>query len=113
MHSSLSQQKDPAAVMLKLPRKSVSPDQFDYGSLIGKTFSLEHTYGGFNIDTLGHSAGCGSLHISGVGSDQRVFSHTGLAAAPSIGAVGVGLGTLEGIGRMSVRLRSFSVEMWP
>jgi hypothetical protein len=112
LNTPMSEQRDEAKVMLSLPRMTLSPDALDYGSLGGKRFTLEHTYGGYNIDTLGHSAGCGSLQISGVGSDQRVFSQTGLAAAPSIGAVGITLATIDGIGRMSVRLRNFSVEVW-
>ncbi|CAN5709794.1 hypothetical protein BH23GEM1_BH23GEM1_10580 [soil metagenome] len=62
---------------------------------------------------VGHAAGCGFLTIGGVGKDLRVFTNTGLSVATgSIGAIGVAIITKNGIGRMSVLLRRFSIATW-
>jgi hypothetical protein len=98
-----SLQRDDAKVMLR---------PLDYGQYSAKRFVLEHAYGGFNIGTIGHSAGSGALSITGLDPDQRVFSNTGLASGQSIGALGIALVTIDGIGRLSVHLRKFSVEIW-
>lgn len=82
-------------------------------------FSLEHSFCGWNAEANKHTPGSGSLKIlrtwqSDV-QDHRVFSNNALPSFPgqveSIGALGVSLVTLSGYGRMSVRLRTFSIWM--
>ncbi len=98
-----SLQRDDAKVMLT---------PLDYGHFGAKRFVLEHTYCGFNIDTIGHSAGSGALSIAGLDPDQRVFSNNKLSVGQWIGALGISIATIDGIGRLSVHLRKFSVEIW-
>jgi hypothetical protein len=78
-------------------------------------FVLQHSFCGVN-----RIAGFGALAI-GSKSDSRAYSTTALAPAaptplagdPTIGAVGISLATIRGVGTISVRLRRFSVSMWP
>lgn len=83
-------------------------------------FSLEHSFCGWNAGANGHTPGYGSLKIVRAKqfevSDHRVFSSNALTApAPvtSIGALGVSLVTLNGVGRMRVRLRTFTIWFNP
>ena len=101
----------------------------DYAKYHGPSptlFVLEHAFCGIQAGLapvpatttpnapIGHSAGCGFLDIGGK-KDLRVFSSTGLSkiATASIGALGVAVITLTGVGKISVRLRRFSVAIWP
>jgi hypothetical protein len=78
-------------------------------------FALEHSFCG-----VGRVAGFGTLTI-GTKRDTRAYSSTALAPAsptavgsrPTLGALGVSLATTRGVGTMSVRLRRFSVSVWP
>ena len=95
-----------------------------WGSL-DTLFVLEHAFCGIQAgpapvppattpNAIGHSAGCGFLEIRPNGKeDLRVFSSTGLSkvANTSIGALGVALVTLTGVGEILVRLRRFSVAI--
>jgi hypothetical protein len=80
-------------------------------------FSLEHSFCGNKAEDNKHTPGSGSLKIlrtwQSEVQDHRVFSNDALISYPgqltSIGALGVSLVTLSGYGRMSVRLRTFSI----
>lgn len=80
-------------------------------------FSLEHSFCGWNAETNDHTPGSGTLKIyrswQPEVQDHRVFSSDAIASYPgqvtAIGALGVSLVTLSGFGRMSVRLRTFSI----
>lgn len=80
-------------------------------------FSLEHSFCGWNAAANKHTPGCGWLKIyrswQPEAQDHRVFSSDAFTSSPgqvtAIGALGVSLVTLNGFGRMSVRLRTFSI----
>ena len=86
-------------------------------------FTLEHSFCGYNAEAIGHTAGCGFLTVAipvvpssqaeEVLQDHRVYTSDKLTSVrPRISTVptlGVSLGTQTGVGRMSVRLRSFAV----
>lgn len=81
-------------------------------------FVLEHLFCGVKSAHapagLGYSVGCGELTI-GNRHDQRAYSNAGLsdAGAPtSIGALGITLVTVSGVGQIIIRLRKFSVSTW-
>ena len=117
-----SEQRDQAAP-LDAP---LDYDQYQGSSSRRPTlFVLEHAFCGIqagpapvpattNLNApVGHSAGCGFLNIGGK-KDLRVFSSTGLSqvANASIGALGIAVITQSGVGKISVRLRRFSVAIW-
>lgn len=80
-------------------------------------FTLEHWFCGKGLAGNKHIPGGCSLKISRgaqcEGIDQRVYSSDVLSAAAAststIGALGVSLVTKDGFGRISVRLRTFSI----
>ena len=76
-------------------------------------FAMEFAFCGHDAVSAGHSVGSGSLAI-GTRNDQRVFSSTALStgAPPWIGALGIAVVTLSGVGQIMVRLRNFSVSIW-
>ena len=92
------------------------PDGTD-GVVDPPVFTLEHSFCGWNFAANGHTVGAGSLKISRAyapleAHDHRVYSSDALASAPqpvtSIRALGTSLAAV-GVGRMSVRLRTFSL----
>ena len=80
-------------------------------------FTLEHSFCGRDTAANKHVVGSGRLAIARTSQpevrDHRVYSSDALRHAgppvSSIGALGVSLGTIDGIGTMKVRLRTFSV----
>jgi hypothetical protein len=91
----------------------VSP--LDYSQLSPGRILLEHHFCGKKAPGR-YSIGYGSLSIGPPikKNDQRVFSSTGLSGGQQswIGALGVTLVTLTGVGQITVRLRNFSISMW-
>jgi hypothetical protein len=79
-----------------------------------RRFTLEHAFAGFDYDTAGHTVSCGALSISGYRPDQRVFSNAAISTNPQtwIGALGISIATIDGIGTMRARFRFFTVETW-
>ena len=85
-------------------------------------YTLQHQFCGVGavggILPSGHAVGCGFLNV-GARADARVFTHTSLWAnvvvgrVAMIGALGVSVITRNGVGKMSARLTSFSVDVWP
>jgi len=91
----------------------ISP--IDYSQLSPGRFVLEHHFCG--VKAAGrYSIGYGSLSIGPPISktDQRVYSNLGLSGGQQswIGALGVTLVTLDGVGQIMVRLRGFSISTW-
>jgi hypothetical protein len=87
-----------------------------------KRFILEHAFCGYGAAAAanGHTPGSGSLIIRQAGwfpepdkTDHRVYSSSALSAVgepeTSIGALGVSLVTAIGVGRLTVRLRTFTL----
>jgi hypothetical protein len=80
-------------------------------------FTLEHSFCGRDAAANKHVVGGGRLAIARTWlpevRDHRVYSSDALRRAgppvSSVGALGVSLGTLKGVGTMRVRLRTFSV----
>ncbi|HSE41969.1 MAG TPA: hypothetical protein VLH08_14490, partial [Acidobacteriota bacterium] len=82
--------------------------------------SLAHSFCGIGANDIAHTSGCGFLKLTRIWPpelrDHRVYSsntliHQGSAAITSVGALGVSIATLRGEGRVSARLRSFSVSI--
>ena len=85
-------------------------------------FTLSTSFCGWDTIKLGHSVGCGFLKISRSWrpevEDHRVFSNNSFIPildpeTPSrnaIRALGISVATQQGIGRMSARIRSFSLS---
>ncbi len=84
------------------------------GEFEAPLFTLEHSFSGIEPAHRVPTVDCGLLTISRSWleprRDHRLFSSDALTSplAPSIGALGVALASL-GVGRMTVRLRSFEV----
>jgi len=80
-----------------------------------RRFTLENAFCGIDSAAIGkRSVGSGTLSVTGLGSDHRVFSHTGITSSAQqdwIGALGASVATL-GVGQMRARLRSFAVDIW-
>lgn len=112
----------PNGVRLNTPGHLEAPDQagmlitpLDYAALTPGRFVLQHHFCGINA-ARGYTIGYGSLTIGPPirKDDQRVYSNAGLSTGQQtwIGALGVALVTIQGAGRISVRVRSFSVWIW-
>ena len=100
------QEGDQAAVL-------VSP--LDYPQLSPGRFTLGHHFCG--VKAAGrYSTGFGTLSIAPPIrlDDERLYSSVGLSGGQQtwIGALGVTVVTLNGVGRITARLRSFSVWTW-
>lgn len=86
----------------------------------GPTFVLDHAFCGYAAATNGHTPGSGKLRIRWLFGpdkrDQRVYSSkelmktAPLPAGATIGAVGVSIATLTGVGTFGARVRSF--QLW-
>ncbi len=111
----------PNGVRLNTPRH-LEGDQaamlitpLDYDGLSPGRFTMEHHFCGVNAPGR-YSVGFGTLDVGPPirESDQRVYSNEGLSGGEQdwIGALGVTLVTLNGTGRIQVRLRSFAVSVW-
>jgi hypothetical protein len=84
--------------------------------LPGATFVLDHAFCGYAAATNGHTPGSGKLRIrwffGAEKRDQRVYSSMELMkvqpwpAGSTIGAVGVSIATLTGVGTFGARVRS-------
>jgi len=100
-------------------RAQFSLDFVYCGTQAGPRPTLQHHVG----EKLGYAVGCGLLDIQTVPNasnpiatelgDRRVFSSTKLSTpdTASIGALGIGVGTVNYVGTMSARLKRFSVAM--
>ncbi len=102
------------------------PDGTD-GVVDPPIFTLEHSFCGWGWDTLEdalkHNPGAGFLKINRTYPPHEVWDHRAYStnklrgAEPPpvvhVGAVGVTLVTQQGFGRISVRLRTFSVSFNP
>ncbi|HSM37110.1 MAG TPA: hypothetical protein VK837_11980 [Longimicrobiales bacterium] len=88
----------------------------DYEKLAPARFQLEHHFCGVNAAGR-YAVGVGTAVVGPPirASDQRVYSQDGLSGGQQdwIGALGVTLATINGFGHMGVRLRRFSVSLWP
>ena len=80
-------------------------------------FTLDHAFCGYAAASNGHTPGSGTLRIRfllGIEKlDRRVYSSNQLLPLPvgsTIGAVGVSVATLSGVGTFGARLRSF--RLW-
>jgi hypothetical protein len=97
---------DPAAVL-------VSP--LNYPHLSPGRLTLAHYFCGRNAAGR-YSTGFGTLSISPpiALSDERLYSSVGLSGGQQtwIGALGITVVTLNGVGRIAARLRNFTVWMW-
>jgi hypothetical protein len=88
--------------------------------LPGAIFVLDHAFCGYAAATNGHTPGSGKLRIrwffGADKRDQRVYSSqelmktAPLPAGATIGAVGVSIATLTGVGTFGARVRSF--QLW-
>jgi len=86
----------------------------------GATFVLDHAFCGYAAATNGHTPGSGKLRIQwffGADKrDQRVYSSMELMkdqplpTGTTIGAVGVSIATLSGVGTFGARVRTF--QLW-
>lgn len=92
---------------------SVQVSPLNYSQLTPGRFTLGHHFCG---RTAGYSIGMGTLSISPPinAEDERLDSNVTLFGGQQawIGALGVTLVTLNGVGRITVRLRKFSVWTW-
>ncbi|HKP68409.1 MAG TPA: hypothetical protein VJV05_03930 [Pyrinomonadaceae bacterium] len=107
-----------------------APGSNDYYIEVGPpVFTLEHSFCGWNARTNGHTPGMGALEIlrpwlehppwsrNPKVKDHRVYSSTAMlppgattSIQDKIRALGVSIATINGMGRMSARLRTF--EIW-
>jgi hypothetical protein len=85
-------------------------------------FSLAHSFCGVgaNANDIRHTSGTGFLKLTRISPpelrDHRVYTsssliHDGTSEIRSIGALGISVVTGSGVGRLSARLRSFSVSI--
>jgi hypothetical protein len=106
LNTPFNQEGDQAPVLL-------SP--LDYAANPQHVYQMEHSFCGIGALAF-RSIGNGALTIGPPGTlrDQRVYSNTTFAAPQQnwIGALGVTLVTLSGVGQIMMRLRKFSVSMW-
>jgi len=81
------------------------------------TFVLDHAFCGYAAAANGHTPGSGELRIRwpfGIEQrDQRVYSSDKmpLASGTTIGAVGVSVMTMSGVGTFGARVRSFRLSL--
>lgn len=91
----------------------VSP--LDYSQLSPGRFRLEHHFCGIKA-SRGYAIGYGTLSVGPPirKDDQRVYSNAGLSGGQQtwIGALGITVVTLNGVGQIMARLRTFSVWTW-
>ena len=124
---------DPSKAQDAPSNKSLDLDSpLDYDSWGLTQFHLGFMYSGIQAgpapatphqrgDDLGYAVGCGFLEMKPFDNprfakyDQRLFSSTQLSKSNQtwIGALGVGVGTVNFEGTMKARLKRFSVYEWP